>query len=447
MSRSHSLPKLATLAILAGCATLLAHPVRAHISGITTDPASANGKMFDYIIVGGGTAGTAVAARLAENPTLTILMVEVGGDNRTNPDVLNPLHQYDLMGGPLDWAWPADQGKVIHGGKTLGGSSSINSADWTRGSAAQFDAFSELLEPEEASVGWNWDNLFYYMKKSEGFSAPNAQQRVQGADAIPSYHGSHGPIQVAYPNAMFGGPQQKVFVDTVVNLTGIAHSKDLNGGNANCVSIVPLSINWHADDHRSSSIEAYYTPVENRRKGWTLLIHHLVTKILFKGMNAPYTATGVKFVASDGNGTQYQAFARREVIVSAGAIQTPAVLQHSGIGDSEVLSPLGIDTLIDLKGVGRNLQEQTLSVVEYQGNGSNKGAGGPLAALAFPNIYQLFGDKASAAVQTIQSALASWAASQANSGMSATALETIFQLQADLIVKHNGESRYLYRML
>ncbi|EIW59941.1 alcohol oxidase [Trametes versicolor FP-101664 SS1] len=428
---------LSTFAILAGC-FCLAHPAQTYASGITTDPAAASGKTFDYIVVGGGTAGTAVAARLAENPHLTILTIEVGGDNRTNPEVFNVLDFPNLLGGPLDWAWPADQGKVIHGGKTLGGSSSINGADWTRGLAAQYDAFTDLLEPEEASVGWNWDNLFSYMQKAEGFSAPNAQQRAKGADSIASYHGTRGPVQATFPSAMLAGPEQGAFVGTMVNLTGIAHSKDLNGGNPNCVAFVPLSINWHADDHRSSSIEAYYTPVENRRKGWTLLIHHLVTKIVFSGTSAPYTATGVEFAASDGSGIRYKAFARREVIVSAGAIQTPTVLQHSGIGDSEVLGPLGIDTLIDLKGVGRNLQEQTLDVLETQGNGFSLGGDGPTDVIAFPNIYELFGDKAPAAVQTIRSSLSSWAASQAESGTPVEALKTIFQIQADLIVKHNA---------
>lgn len=93
----------------------LACPAQTYASGITTDPASASGKTFDYIVVGSGTAGTAVAARLAENPDLTILTIEVGGDNRTNPEVFNVLDFPNLLGGPLDWAWPADQGKVIHG--------------------------------------------------------------------------------------------------------------------------------------------------------------------------------------------------------------------------------------------------------------------------------------------------------------------------------------------
>lgn len=115
MSPSRLLHKLAAFAILTGSATLLVQPVQANISGITSDPAVASGKTFDYIIIGVGTAGTTVAARLAEDPTLTILMIEVGGDHRTNPDVFNLSSQFNLMGGPLDWAWPAEQGKVIHG--------------------------------------------------------------------------------------------------------------------------------------------------------------------------------------------------------------------------------------------------------------------------------------------------------------------------------------------
>ncbi|KAH9851992.1 alcohol oxidase [Lenzites betulinus] len=430
--------KRVPLALLAWCISGALSDTQGHVSGITTDPSAASGLTFDYIVVGGGTAGTTVAARLAENSSLTILTIEVGGDNRTNPDVVNVLNFPNLFNGPLDWAWPADQGKVIHGGKTLGGSSSINGADWTRGLAAQYDAFSELLEPEEAEVGWNWDNLFAYMKKAEGFSAPNAQQRAKGAASIPSYHGTKGPVQATYPNAMYGGPQQKAFVDTVVNLTGMPHSEDLNGGNPNCVSITPLSINWHDDDHRSSAIEAYYTPVENRRKGWTLLIRHMATKIIFTGKEAPYTAAGVEFVASDGTGARYQAFARREVIVSAGTIQTPAFLQHSGVGDPDVLTALGIPAIIDLKGVGRNLQEQTWNTLEMQGNGFDPEGDGPADAIAFPNIYQLFGDNAAAAVQTIQSSTSTWATSQASSALSADALHTIFNIQADLIIKNNA---------
>ncbi|KAI0364915.1 alcohol oxidase [Pilatotrama ljubarskyi] len=441
---SRPLAALAAAALLASCASAVPHTQKRASSGITSDPTSANGKTYDYIVVGGGLTGTTVAARLAENSAMTVLMIEAGGDDRTNSQVYDIYEYSAAFGGPLDWAWPADRGKVIHGGKTLGGSSSINGGHWTRGLNAQYDAFSALLEPEEASVGWNWDSLFSYMKKAETFSAPNDQQRAKGADSIASYHGTSGPVQVTYPDLMYGGPQMKAFVDTVVNVTGMPHYRDLNGGTPNCVSITPLSLNWHADDHRSSSIEAYYTPVQNSRKGWTLLIEHMATKVLFNGSSAPFTATGAEFAASDGSGSRYRAFARREVILAAGAIQTPALLQLSGIGDSEVLGALGINTLVDLKTVGKNLQEQTMNSLGAKGNGFSQGGRGPTDAIAFPNIYQLFGSKAATAVQQIQSSISAWAQSQAGSALSADALNTIYQTQADLIINHNAPVAELF---
>ncbi|OSD05574.1 GMC oxidoreductase [Trametes coccinea BRFM310] len=431
--------RIGVIALLARCALAIPQVHNRASSGITSDPSAVDGQTYDYIVVGGGLTGTTVAARLAENSALKILLIEAGGDDRTNPQIYDIYEYSQVFNGPLDWAWEADQGKIIHGGKTLGGSSSINGAAWTRGLNAQYDSWSSLLEPEEASVGWNWDNLFTYMKKAEAFSAPNDQQRAKGADSIASYHGTAGPVQATFPDAMYGGPQMPAFVNTVVNVTGMPHYRDLNGGTPNCVSITPLSINWHADDHRSSSIEAYYTPVENSRQGWTLLIQHMATKILFDGTSAPLTAVGVEFGASDGTGSRYKAFARKEVILAAGAIQTPALLQLSGIGDSAILGPLGINTLIDLKTVGKNLQEQTQNSIGAKGNGFNPGGRGPTDAIAFPNIYQVFGSQAASAVRTIQSSLSSWAQSQAASGaLSADALNTIFGIQADLIINKNA---------
>lgn len=152
-----------------------------------------------------------------------------------------------------------------HRGKTLGGSSSINGAAWTRGMAAQYDAWSTLLEPSEASVGWNWASMFTYMKKvshispsafprqvpivtislcttlqAESFSAPNAGQIAKGANSNAAYHGTSGPVQVTFPDLMYGGPEQPVFINASVKASGITHSTDGNGGNANCVYITPV---------------------------------------------------------------------------------------------------------------------------------------------------------------------------------------------------------------
>ena len=170
--------------------TLLTAPIHAipqlhkRASGVTSSPDTANGQTFDYIVVGAGLTGTTVAARIAEDSSVTILLVEAGGDNRTNPQVYDIYAYSQAFGGPMDWAWSTDQGKVIRGsviivtsvvltpltmlpcrGKTLGGSSSINGGHWTRGLNAQYDAWSALLEPSETSVGWNWTNLWSYMKK------------------------------------------------------------------------------------------------------------------------------------------------------------------------------------------------------------------------------------------------------------------------------------------
>ncbi|KAJ7855567.1 alcohol oxidase [Mycena leptocephala] len=376
------------------------------VSGVTYSSVGINGSTFDYIVVGGGLTGMTVAARLAENPAMTVLLIEAGEDDRTNPEIYDIYDYSQAFGGPMDWAWTAEQGKVIHGGKTLGGSSSINGGHWNRGLNAQYDAWSTLLEANESSVGWNWTGMFSYMKKAEAFSAPNAQQAAKGAKSIASYHGTSGP---------------PAFLNTITNLTGISVSPDMNGGTSNCVSITPLSIDWHRSDYRSSSVEAYLTPVESQRTNWVTLGRHIVTNIMWSNPGSiPLTASGT------------------QVIIAAGAIQTPVLLQLSGIGDSSTLGPLGIKTLVNLTTVGKNLQEQTENALGASGNGFDPAGSGPSDAIAYPNIYQLFGSAASTKVAQIQGNLSTWATSQARSALSAAALQKIYQVQANLIINNNA---------
>ncbi|KAF8801020.1 FAD/NAD(P)-binding domain-containing protein [Phlegmacium glaucopus] len=322
--------------------------------------------------------------------------------------------------------------QVEEGGMSLD-NGSINGPAYTRGLNAQYDAWSSLLETSEPGVGWNWQGVWNYMKKylsSETLSAPHSQQAAKGAQSFASYHGFSGPVQVTYPDLMYGRPRQTAFVDTIVGLTGINHSKDLNGGTPNYVSITPLTINWHDSDHRSSSATAYLTPVEAQCTNWLTLTTYLVlTKITWIAGSVPLMASGIEFSPASGGSTRYTASARREVIVATGAIQTPALLQHSGIGDSNILGPLGINTLLDLKTVRRNLQEQTMSTL---------GGSGSSDAIAFPNLYQLFGSQGNATAARIQSSIATWAASQATSGLSAEALQQIFQVQANFITNNNA---------
>jgi len=108
-------PSLLATVLLSLSAASYASPLVKRASGVTSDPSTANGQTFDYIVVGAGLAGTTVAARLAENSSLTILLIEAGADDRTNPEVFD-IYEYSVaFGGPLDWAWPTDQNKVMHG--------------------------------------------------------------------------------------------------------------------------------------------------------------------------------------------------------------------------------------------------------------------------------------------------------------------------------------------
>ncbi|KAF7980096.1 hypothetical protein HWV62_39910 [Athelia sp. TMB] len=409
------------------------------LAGVTSVPGDINGTSFDYIIIGAGLTGTTVAGRLTEDPSITVLLIEAGNDDRTNPEVYN-LYKYSAaFNTALDWAWGADKSKTIHGGKTLGGSSSINGGAWTRGMAAQYDAWSTLLEPSEASVGWNWNGIFSYMKKAEGFSAPNSGQITKGASSVAAYHGTGGPVQVTFPDLMFGGPEQPAFINASVKASGIVHSQDGNGGAANCVYMTPVSMNWHDSDDRSSSATAYLSPVEDARTNWVTLVGHIVTQINWanSSTSGAVTAAGVTFAPIGGGSYRHVVTAKREVIIAAGAIQTPALLQLSGVGDSAILGPLGIKSVLDLKTVGRNLQEQTMNSLGAGGNFNSAGSG-PSDAIAYPNIHQVFGSKAAAQISTIQSSLGTWASSQARNALSASALQQIFAVQADLIVNQSA---------
>ncbi|PVF96902.1 alcohol oxidase [Serendipita vermifera] len=401
--------------------------------GVTWNVWDAAWQTFDYVVVGGGLTGLTVASRLAENPATKILVIEAGGDNRWDSRVYDIYTYGQAFGSELDWQLPTDQGKKMIAGKTLGGSSSINGAAWTRGIAAQYDAWSTLLEPSEAYLNWNWDSLFQYMKKAETWSGPNDQQRAKGADGVDSYHGFNGPVQVTFPDDMYGGPQQGAFLQSIQSVTGIAKCPDINGGQPNCVAYTPFSMNWHDQDHRSYSASAYLTPVEWNRPNWLTLVNHQVSKLLWATDNSKF-AYGVEFRQADNSGDTFQVYVRKEVILAAGAINTPALLQRSGVGDPAVMNPLGIPTVLNIPTVGKNMQEQTMSSLGSSSNGFDFGGRGPSDVIAFPNLYELFGNQASSVASTITSNIGRWANEQAGNAQSAQALRTIYETQADLII-------------
>ncbi|KAJ6624746.1 GMC oxidoreductase-domain-containing protein [Mycena sp. CBHHK59/15] len=360
-------------------------------SSTVSSPDGIAGGAYDYVGGGGGLAGLVLAARLSEDPATTVLVVEAGADAHDDSAVYNPYEFGVALGACWTGTFLRSAGArsmrkrwgcarclfgayMCGGGKTLSGSSSINGATWTRGAVAQYYAWSTLLEPSEAHVRWNWESMLSCMNKSETFMPPTLEQIVKGAESIPSVHWSSGPVQAAFSHGTYGGRQQPAFVASAVNASGIVHCLD-------------LSAELCYDDAMS---EAYLTPVESSRTNWVTLTQYLFTKILWQILSTiPLTATGVGFVSftEKTNGTTpYIVYARKEVIVAADS-SSPATIRNRRLRHPE---PLNITTLIDLK-TTNNLMGAGGTVFAFDGTGPNN-------AIAFPDLYPLFGERSDAKV-------------------------------------------------
>ncbi|KAM6502869.1 alcohol oxidase [Amanita muscaria] len=309
---------------------------------------------FDYVIIGGGTAGLVVAARLSENPDISVCVVEAGKDHSTNVDTMVPGFAMKNMGNPeLDWTFfsspqPHLNGRqiVLPRGKGLGGSSILNIMGISRGNAKEYDAFEALGSP-----GWNWQSLLQYFKKSETFTASPQELSELDITPNPNVHGSEGPLQVSVPRWVSDTIQP--FRSALESL-GILRNPDSLSGENSGVSGAYQSIH-PTEVVRSSSASAYYQPNKGRPNLHVITGAH-VTRVLFDGekrdnklvvSGAEYTQGGNTFTVS----------AKKEVVVCGGTFQTPQILELSGIGSKTVLESKGITCLNDLPGVGQNLQD------------------------------------------------------------------------------------------
>jgi choline dehydrogenase-like flavoprotein len=193
------------------------------------------------------------------------------------------------------------------------------------------------------------------------------------------------------------------------------------------------SIDWQRNDSRSSSVEAYYTPVEKERSNIAVLINHRAVQIVTEGTNDTVKGTAVKLV--DSNGGSFTANVGKEVIVSAGAINTPQILQLSGIGDKKHLDSIGINTVIDLPGVGKNLQEQTMSIVGWKAN-TQETIKSLSNVIAYPDIKAMFGGRVANISDTIKNNIYQYSLDAVASGaiVSKSAAEFLLGNQADLMI-------------
>ncbi|KAF8998504.1 hypothetical protein BDQ17DRAFT_1361891 [Cyathus striatus] len=449
---------------------------------ITDDPTAVQNHTFDYIIVGGGTAGLTIANRLTEDKQTTVLVIEAGSDLRNDTRTTDPGLFAAADYTDISWSYATTnqtvggQQKVIDAGKVLGGSSAINGMQWTRGTVGQYDALEEL-----GNEGWNFKTMQKYMKKAENFHIPNANQTSFGVGFDATAHGKNGKIGTGFPNP-YPCPSCKLW-DALVNSTaqtypGIRADNKIDQcdgdprGVARCsYSITPGSSDGTTQNIRSSSVHGYiYSLAPEERPNLSILTGHLATKIVWKTKtqlepptikvvegrtnesllqfvnniflkntttSKPPSPEGVAFEALTSSSQSFVAQVAKEVIVTSGAIGSPKFLELSGIGDRRILESFNIPVVVDLPSIGTNLQDQAGVVFAF--NATENLRGGPpghapaAGAAAFVTLPQLIGaDAAVDYVQSLQSTIKDRAGSLVSSGnaVSEKGMEKILAIQA-----------------
>ncbi|KAG5727268.1 L-sorbose 1-dehydrogenase [Termitomyces sp. T112] len=313
-----------------------------------TNLAHIGARRYDVIIVGGGTTGCALAARLSEDPAIRVLLLEAGQSGTAliqsrTPALFSRLfdtkHVLPFRTEPQVHA--KGQTRFWPRAKLLGGCSSINAQMAQYGAPEDFDEWAKLMNDDS----WSWKNFSQYFTKFERYQPHPDYPLVNTA-----VRGSSGPIRIGYFNTV--SETSKAFIKACTSV-GIPFSPDFNVSSG---TLGVSRIMTYIDEKRQrvSSESAYLTKDVLARKNLTVAVNAQVTRVIFKTENGEKRAIGVQ-VANSPTGIRYRVLARKEVILCAGAVQSPHILKLSGVGPAEELKAHGISTVHDLPGVGSNL--------------------------------------------------------------------------------------------
>ena len=294
---------------------------------------------YDFIVCGAGTSGSVVAARLAADPMIQVLLLEAGGTDETDL-VTNPNRWPMTLGSELDWGFVTEPNPHLNGrairysmGKVLGGGSSINVSTWSRGHRADWDFYAS----ESDDPSWSYPAVLdLYRRRVEAWAG----------SPDPDYRGTHGTVHVQ--PAADPHPFSVALLEGAEDL-GLQRFPNSNGQMMESVGGCAFIDETVRGGKRQSIFRSYVYPIMDQ-PNITVLTGALAARIQFTGNRA----TGIEFLY---NGKTHRAQATREVILSLGAIQTPKLLMQSGIGDEAELTNAGITVLQALPGVGRNLHD------------------------------------------------------------------------------------------